>query len=63
MAILSPLKYLINPAAGYTTNEVPHTTSKSALAIALIDLVITSSSNPSSYRTTSGFMIDPHSSQ
>lgn len=55
-----PLKYLINPAAGYTTREVPPIIKVSQLEINLMLSLIILSSRPSSYKTTSGLTIAPH---
>ena len=55
-----PLKYLISPAAGYTTSEVPPIISVSASDIYLRASDIFSSFRASSYSTTSGFTVPPH---
>lgn len=56
-----PLKYFTKLLAGYTVSDVPPTISISALDIKLIDFDKTLSSNGSSYKTTSGFIIPPQS--
>ena len=60
---VSPRKYRSSPAAGYTAKLVPPTIKVSATEIALIAFSIVASSSPSSYSTTSGFTMPPHSVQ